>query len=140
MEFPQLPTFGRGDGDGIVIVYIIILLLSIKKFHAAILRKPNELESLCIAVPGARTYPLQRNSHQEVYEKGDSKMEGMEGVEANQRELPMPLTSIELIVLAKSLKVVLNSEEHKEGDKEVIRKMRVRIDAYAERPGAYWDK
>lgn len=124
-----------------MIVYIIILLLSIKRFHAAILRKPGqELESLCIAVPGARTYPLQRNSHQEVCEKGDSKMEGMEGADPNQRELPMPLTSIELIVLAKSLKVVLNSEELKEGDKEVIRKMRVRIDAYAERQGAYWDK
>jgi hypothetical protein len=39
----------------------------------------------------------------------------------------MPLTSIELIVLAKSLKVVLNSEELKEVDKEVIRKMRARI-------------
>jgi hypothetical protein len=37
-EFPQLPTFGRRDG--IVSVYIIILLLSIKRFHAAILRKP----------------------------------------------------------------------------------------------------
>ena len=39
-EFPQLPPFGRGDRDGIVSVYIIILLLSIKRFHAASLRKP----------------------------------------------------------------------------------------------------
>ena len=39
-EFPQLPTFVRGGGDGIVSVYIINLLLSIKRFHAAILEKP----------------------------------------------------------------------------------------------------
>jgi len=64
----------------------------------------------------------------------------MEGIDPNQRELPMPLTSIELIVLAKLLKVVLNSDELKEADKEVIRKMRVRIDAYAERQGVYWEK
>jgi hypothetical protein len=38
-EFPQLPTFARGGRDGIVSVYIIILLLSIKRSHAAILRK-----------------------------------------------------------------------------------------------------
>lgn len=93
--------------------------------------------SLCALRFLGRTYPQLRNSYQEVFEKGDSKMEG---IDPNRRELPMPLTSIELIVLAKSLKVVLNSEELKEGDKEVIRKMRVRIDAYAERQGAYWDK
>jgi hypothetical protein len=35
----------------------------------------------------------------------------MERIDSNRRELPMPLTSVELIVLAKSLKAVLNSEE-----------------------------
>jgi hypothetical protein len=51
----------------------------------------------------------------------------------------MPLTSVELIVLAKSLKAVLNSEELTDGDKKVIREMRIRIDRYAERQGSYWD-
>jgi hypothetical protein len=50
-EFPQLPTFGCGGRDGIVSVYIIILLLSIKRFHAAILRKPP-----CGGLPVPCTY------------------------------------------------------------------------------------
>jgi len=63
----------------------------------------------------------------------------MERIDSDRRELPMPLTSVELIVLAKSLKAVLNSEELTDGDKKVIREMRIRIDRYAERQGSYWD-
>jgi len=60
-------------------------------------------------------------------------------MESKQRELPMPLTSQELIVLSKSLLAALKSEQFEETDKEVIRKMVVRIDRYAERQGAYWE-
>jgi hypothetical protein len=67
---------------------------------------------------------------------------GKEGgeMEPERQELPMPLTSKELIVLIQCLKVALKSEEIKEADKEAIRKMVVRIDRYAERQGAYWEK
>jgi len=51
----------------------------------------------------------------------------------------MPLTSQELIVLSSSLLAALKSEQFEETDKEVIRKMVVRIDRYAERQGAYWE-
>ncbi len=61
-------------------------------------------------------------------------------MEPEQRELPMPLTSKELIVLSKSLMAALQSKEFNETDKEVIRKMTVRIDRYAERHGVYWEK
>ena len=52
----------------------------------------------------------------------------------------MPLTSNELLVLQRCLRVALNSEETKEADKSVIRRMEVRIVRYAERQGAWWDK
>ena len=55
-------------------------------------------------------------------------------------ELPMPLTSRELIVLTKCLAAALKSEQFKETDQEVIRRLTVRIDRYAERQGAYWEK
>jgi hypothetical protein len=61
-------------------------------------------------------------------------------MEPELQELPMPLTSTELIVLVRCLKVALKSEEITQPDKEVIRKMTVRIDRYAERQGAYWEK
>jgi hypothetical protein len=60
-------------------------------------------------------------------------------MEPEQRGLPMPLTSQELIVLSRSLLAALKSEQFEETDKEVIRKMVVRIDRYAERQGAYWE-
>ena len=60
-------------------------------------------------------------------------------MEPEQRGLPMPLTSQELIVLSSSLLAALKSEQFEETDKEVIRKMVVRIDRYAERQGAYWE-
>jgi hypothetical protein len=62
------------------------------------------------------------------------------GMEFQQQELPMPLTSKELIVLSKCLMAALKSEQFNEADKEVIRKMTIRIDRYAERQGAYWEK
>jgi ABC-type arginine transport system ATPase subunit len=62
------------------------------------------------------------------------------GMEFQQQELPMPLTSKELIVLSKCLMAALKSEQFDETDKEVIRKMTIRIDRYAERQGAYWEK
>ena len=60
-------------------------------------------------------------------------------MQPEQRGLPMPLTSQELIVLSSSLLAALKSEQFEETDKEVIRKMVVRIDRYAERQGAYWE-
>jgi hypothetical protein len=61
-------------------------------------------------------------------------------MEPEHQELPMPLTSKELTVLTQCLMVALKSEQIKETDKEVVRKMAVRIDRYAERQGAYWEK
>ena len=61
-------------------------------------------------------------------------------MEFQQQELPIPLTSKELIVLSKCLLAALKSEQFNETDKEVIRKMTIRIDRYAERQGAYWEK
>jgi len=55
-------------------------------------------------------------------------------------EVPMPLTSEELLALRRCLRVALHSEEIKEADKELLRKMGARIDRYAERQGAYWDE
>jgi hypothetical protein len=57
-----------------------------------------------------------------------------------QRGLPMPLTSPELILLSKCLMAALKSEQFNETDKDVIRKMTIRIDRYAERQGAYWEE
>jgi len=59
----------------------------------------------------------------------------MERQPENQ-EHAMPLTSNELLVLQRCLRVALNSEETKEADKSVIRRMEVRIVRYAERQGA----
>jgi hypothetical protein len=53
---------------------------------------------------------------------------------------PMPMTTNELLVLARSLKIAFESEDTKEPDKEVITRMRSRIDRFAERQGAFWDK
>jgi hypothetical protein len=61
-------------------------------------------------------------------------------MEPEHQELPMPLANRELIVLVQCLKVGINSKEIQETDKEVIRKMLARIDRYAERQGAYWEK
>jgi hypothetical protein len=63
----------------------------------------------------------------------------MERPPENQ-ELPMPLTSNELLVLQRCLRVALKSDETNEADKSVIRRMEVRIVRYAERQGAWWDK
>ena len=49
------------------------------------------------------------------------------------QELPMPLTSRELLVLMQCLVLALESEQVKETDKEVIRKLTGRINRYAER-------
>jgi hypothetical protein len=57
-----------------------------------------------------------------------------------QQELPMPLTSMELIVLMRCLVLATESKQVKETDKEVARRLRGRINRYAERQGAYWDK
>jgi hypothetical protein len=54
-------------------------------------------------------------------------------MELEHQELPMPLTSKELIVLTQCLKIALTSEQIKESEKEVIRKMAARIHQYAER-------
>jgi hypothetical protein len=62
------------------------------------------------------------------------------GMEPDHQELPMPLTSKELLVLTKSLTAALKSEQFNEADKELIRKMAIRIDRYTERQGAYWEK
>jgi len=44
------------------------------------------------------------------------------------------------LALRRCLRVALHSEEVKEADKELLRKMGARIDRYAERQGAYWDE
>jgi hypothetical protein len=56
------------------------------------------------------------------------------------QELPMPLTSKELIVLMRCLVLALELEQIKDSDKEVVRNLTGRINRYAERQGAYWDK
>jgi hypothetical protein len=56
------------------------------------------------------------------------------------QELPMPLTSRELLVLMRCLVLALESEQVKETDKEVIRKLTGRINRYAERQGGFWDQ
>lgn len=61
-------------------------------------------------------------------------------MEPEHEELPMPLTSKELIVLTRCLMVALKSELTKETDKDVISKLAARINRYAERQGAYWEK
>jgi hypothetical protein len=40
----------------------------------------------------------------------------------------------------RSLKIGLESESINAGDKEIVRKLMTRIDRFAERQGAYWDK
>jgi hypothetical protein len=82
-------------------------------------------------IPGGRQSGLYR---------ADGAWERRWGMEPEHQELPMPMTSKELIVLIQCLKVALKSEEIRQADKEVIRKMAVRIDRYAERQGAYWEK
>ena len=62
------------------------------------------------------------------------------GMELQRKELPMPLTSKELIVLDKCLMAALKSERFNDTDREIIRKMTIRIDRYVERQGAYWEK
>jgi hypothetical protein len=52
----------------------------------------------------------------------------------------MPLRLHELLVLMRSLKIGLESECINAGDKEIVRKLMTRIDRFAERQGAYWDK
>jgi hypothetical protein len=61
-------------------------------------------------------------------------------MESPHQELPMPLTNKELLILTECLVAALESEQFNETDKEVIRKMTVRINRYAERQGAYWEK
>ena len=56
------------------------------------------------------------------------------------QELPMPLTSKELTVLMRCLVLAIELEQIKESDKEVVRNLTGRINRYAERQGAYWDK
>jgi hypothetical protein len=51
----------------------------------------------------------------------------------------MPLTSKELTVLM-CLVLAIELEQIKESDKEVVRNLTGRINRYAERQGAYWDK
>jgi hypothetical protein len=53
---------------------------------------------------------------------------------------PMPLRFQELRVLIHSLKLGLDSEDVDIEDKEVARRLMARIDRFAERQGAYWDK
>ena len=52
----------------------------------------------------------------------------------------MPLRLYELRVLTHSLKIGLESDHLNTGDKEIVRRLMVRIDRFAERQGAYWDK
>ena len=53
---------------------------------------------------------------------------------------PMPLRLQELRVLMYCLKLGVDSERTNTEDKEVVRKLMTRIDRFAERQGAYWEK
>jgi hypothetical protein len=59
---------------------------------------------------------------------------------SEHQEVPMPLTTEELLVLQRSLRLALKSEETNEADKSVIRTMEDRILRYAVRQGTWWDR
>lgn len=69
----------------------------------------------------------------------EKKMRWMEKEPENQEE-PMPLTSEELLVWSRCPEGSAGLTGDQEADKDVIRKMGARIDRYAERQGAYWEK
>lgn len=52
----------------------------------------------------------------------------------------MPLRLNELVVLMRCLKDVLESERIGDADKTVVREIMRRINLFAERQGAWWDK
>ena len=52
----------------------------------------------------------------------------------------MPIRLNELVVLMRCLKNGFESERICETDKEVVRRLMHRIDLFAERQGAWWDK
>jgi len=52
----------------------------------------------------------------------------------------MPVRLNELLVLMRCLKAALESESISEGDKTVVREIMRRINLFAERQGAWWDK
>jgi len=52
----------------------------------------------------------------------------------------MPMRVNELVVLMRCLKNALQSERTSESDKTVVREMMHRINRFAERQGARWDK
>ncbi len=62
-----------------------------------------------------------------------------QGKTNEHQELPMPLTSKDLIVLMRCLVLALELNQIKESDKEVVRNLAGRIKRYVERQGAYWD-
>jgi len=52
----------------------------------------------------------------------------------------MPLRLNELLVLMRCLNGALELERTSDGDKTVVREIMRRIDLFAERQGAFWDK
>jgi hypothetical protein len=52
----------------------------------------------------------------------------------------MPMRLNELVVLMRCLKEVLGSERIGDADKTVVREIMRRINLFAERQGAWWDK
>ena len=52
----------------------------------------------------------------------------------------MPMRLNELVVLMHCLKDALESERISEGDKTVVQEIMRRINLFAERQGAWWDK
>lgn len=52
----------------------------------------------------------------------------------------MPLRLNELLVLMRCLQAARESERISEGDKTVVREIMRRINLFAERQGAWWDK
>ena len=52
----------------------------------------------------------------------------------------MPMRLNELVVLMRCLKDALESERMSEGDKTVVQEIMLRINLFAERQGAWWDK
>lgn len=63
-----------------------------------------------------------------------------EGAPENVIIPPMPMRLNELAILMRCLKDALESKRINEGDKTVVHEIMRRINLFAERQGAWWDK
>jgi hypothetical protein len=61
-------------------------------------------------------------------------------MESENDFISMPLRRSELVMLMRWLVIAFESERTNASDKEVITELRDRINRFAERQGAWWDK